>query len=538
MIATMHESESESSAVPRSRWDRVLAELRPILVLWALLSLWSLVRTWIPAVNEPHYLCKAKHWWDPSWCDRDFFLTSSNPHLVYYITFGWLTRFLSLTETALIARAVALLTVAVGWRELTRPFLPRLSSQALALTLFLLCQAIVNFSGEWLVGGTESKVLSYGLAFLGLGLLMRQRPLTAAALMGLATAYHPLVGVWITLCLCGVLVWWRLRRPDFRPSMRLASAAAGIWLLCSLPGLVPALLTLAEPVDEYTRYAGDYLQVYYRLKHHLDPMEFAWWRYASYAVLLLTGLWGYRRWMAQQADEQQQRSARLLIGVLLFSLLVAAAGVLIGLRFGLPAEMPLFKLRLKLLKFYPFRVFDVLVPLVFAVFVTAGFARMLWQRYRSERRIRSLLNTVTIVTLCVGLVLPFSDRDSSRMSPAQKQAWLQACQWIRSNADPDALFLTPNRSWAFKWFAQRAEYVTFKDCPQDASGIVEWNERLSGLRKWAETNYDDRYYSNREVAELVTMTGITHAVVDRLGPFEQEPVFENDYYRIYQFARP
>lgn len=235
----MHESEKESSAAPRSRWERVLAEVRPILILWALLSLWSLVRTWIPAVNEPHYLCKAKHWWNPTWCERDFFLTSSNPHLVYYLTFGWLTKFLSLTETALIARAVALLTVAAGWRELTRPFLPRLSSQVLALSLFLFCQAAVNFSGEWLVGGTESKVLSYGLAFLGLGQLMQQRPRTAAALLGLATAYHPLVGVWITLCLCGLLAWWRLRRADFRPSLRVSLSAAGCWLLCSLPGLIP-----------------------------------------------------------------------------------------------------------------------------------------------------------------------------------------------------------------------------------------------------------------------------------------------------------
>jgi len=531
----MSTTESTSPEGRPAVWERVLAEVRPVLILWAMLSLWSLMRTWIPAVNEPHYLCKAKHWWDPTWCARDFFLGSSNPHLVYYLTFGWLTKYFSLTETALIGRAVGLLLVAIGWRGLAQAFLPRFSSQCLALSLFLLCQAIVNFSGEWLIGGTESKVLSYGFALIALALTMNDRPVYAAAFLGLATAYHPLVGVWITLCVCGVLFCWRLRRPDFRPMPHLWIGAAVAWLTCSLPGLIPAILTLAEPVDAHTRYAGDYLQVYYRLSHHLDPMKFAWWRYVAYAVMMAGCVFGYRGWQSQQPIELQRRRAQLIFGVLLFSLLVAAVGVLLGLRFGPPAEMPLFKLRLKLLKFYPFRVFDLLVPLIFSIFAANWAAQKLAANNRSERRIRSALNALAFVGLIAGLMLPFSDRDSSRMSPEKKDAWLQACRWIRANTDADALFLTPNRSWAFKWFAQRAEYVSFKDCPQEASGIVEWNERLTTLRTWAESNYDDRYYSNREVSELIRLTGITHAVVDRLGPFEHEPEFENDYYRVYRF---
>lgn len=34
----------------------------------------------------------------------------------------------------------------------------------------------------------------------------------------------------------------------------------------------------------------------------------------------------------------------------------------------------------------------------------------------------------------------------------------------------NALILTPRKS-AFKWMAERAEYVCYKDCPQDAAGI-------------------------------------------------------------------
>ena len=54
-----------------------------LLLVWAMFLSTSLIRAPIPAVNEPHYLGKAKHYWDPAWCAGDFLLDSSNPHLVF-----------------------------------------------------------------------------------------------------------------------------------------------------------------------------------------------------------------------------------------------------------------------------------------------------------------------------------------------------------------------------------------------------------------------------------------------------------------------
>src|SRR5690554_5563521 len=88
--------------------------------IWVELMAWSLLRVPVPAVNEPHYLGKAKHLWNPAWCAGDFFLESSNPHLTFYLTFGWLTLFFSLPVTAIIGRGIALAIVAVGWQRLTQ----------------------------------------------------------------------------------------------------------------------------------------------------------------------------------------------------------------------------------------------------------------------------------------------------------------------------------------------------------------------------------------------------------------------------------
>ncbi|MEZ5951058.1 MAG: hypothetical protein R3C12_17965 [Planctomycetaceae bacterium] len=112
---------------------KVLArpEWTGLCTLWGILVAWSLARAFIPGVNEPHYFCKAKYWWNPEWCAGDFFLASSNPHLVFYLTFGWLTRFLP-EITAFIARLLSLLVVARGWQVMSRLLLPRLDLQALA----------------------------------------------------------------------------------------------------------------------------------------------------------------------------------------------------------------------------------------------------------------------------------------------------------------------------------------------------------------------------------------------------------------------
>ena len=53
-----------------------------------------------PDVNESHYLPKAKHFWDPTWCAGDLFLGSSFSHWLFYVTTGWLTRFLSLADAS------------------------------------------------------------------------------------------------------------------------------------------------------------------------------------------------------------------------------------------------------------------------------------------------------------------------------------------------------------------------------------------------------------------------------------------------------
>jgi hypothetical protein len=51
-----------------------------------------------PHVNESHYLCRAKHFWDPAWSAGDMFLESSDTQIVFIWALGWITKWASLPQ--------------------------------------------------------------------------------------------------------------------------------------------------------------------------------------------------------------------------------------------------------------------------------------------------------------------------------------------------------------------------------------------------------------------------------------------------------
>lgn len=515
------------------------------LAVFAAFAAASFVQSPVPGVNEPHYLAKAKHYWNPEFGQGDFFLESSDAHLVFFQTVGLFTRWLALEQTAFIGRLLALALLAGGWTRLISRLVPGTWTPLFAAAVFLAMAAVGNFSGEWIIGGVEAKIFSYGFVFWGLAFLLDDsrngRPCQAnvtlaAACGGLAVSFHPVVGLWsiIAAAFAGIVMWRsgapRLETAEWFSAERLLvrfAVPAGLLILCAVPGLVPAL-QLLEDKSPSTDFAANYIQVFFRLKHHLDPMEFNPASYAAYTVLGVLSLVGLQR-------STQGWSGRLFRWFCVGATGIALAGLLIGAGPRPPEEMPFFEFRMKLLKFYPFRLFDVMVPVAVSVVCAGGLQTWLDRRHtrRGWTSPSLLVGTLCGGLLAFGLIYPGNDRNPSRMTDRQLSDWIAACRWIDANAPQDSLFLTPMESWAFKWYAQRPEFVVPKDCPQDAPGIVEWNRRLRFLREWFEENYDGGY-SHTALHDLHEQTGITHIVSRRLGPFDAEEVYQNETYRIYR----
>ena len=584
------------------------ARLLAIAILAAFFLSFSLTRSPIPGVNESHYLCKARHYWQPDWCRGDLFLESANPHAVFYQAFGGLTTRMSLAQAALLIRGGQSILLAIGWLALGTRLVGDTRRTLSAAALFLLLQATGTWSGEWLIGGAESKVWAYGFLMLAAAWGLDRAWLRCAIAGGLAVSMHPVVGCWGAVIaglgwgMSALIDRWYgsptcvhqasrssansgplspafggipkdsvtageragVRGPQEgvssaphpdplptvtstpevpppvgrggrgqpvsdahtspppydgrpRPSLPVIAIALTLLAVTSLPGLIPAVQSLSAPSPQVASEA-DYLQVAVRLPHHLDPLTFPVRAWRDYGLLLLVLVLIRTRF-----TPRPQALARLEYW-LLAALLIAAGGVLAAWGPRPLKELPLWELRVKALKLYPFRLADMLVPLTVSFTVAAALWQFVEERLTAWRQ-PTAISALMIVTLFIAYRVPTLDKVLSQQ-PAPVQAdWRAACRWIQKNAPIDSVLYATNDNWSLRWYAERPEYFSFKDCPQDATSIIEWNRRNLLLYQWKLRVFADGRVSLEELSQLRTETGITHLVCGRFGPLERKPVF-------------
>ncbi len=364
---------------------------------------------------------------------------------------------------------------------------------------------------------------SRGLAVVGDRELVERRWVRAAACGGLAISLHPVVGAWGVLAALLAMAW-SASLPAVLSNMRTLLLTGLVGTLCALPGLLPAIgLLKAAPSPEISAQAN-HLQVYLRLRHHLDPTAFLPYAYVWYGLLLVG--WGllYR---ARRSVE-----VACFSGIVNASILFALVGIAIGwwpnlataagLRLTFPVE--------SLLKFYPFRLADALLPLgvalVWSVRASPGF----W------------LETIEWISLLAAgglaafLPSPLNSRDvDRRLDQPLRDDWNSVCVWIREQTPTDALFVTPTFGWEFKWRAERAEFFSPKDCPQDASGIVEWKRRADVWRDWRKQSFEGGITQD-ELANLARLTRATHLLIHKDIPVHTQPIHTSTKFAVYRLA--
>ena len=143
-------------------------------------------------------------------------------------------------------------------------------------------------------------------------------------------------------------------------------------ILLAIPGILAGLQAASG-----SSVVADYIQVYYRLAHHLDPDAFC-----GMGMDRLTGSWrafGFAGGLGCLAANPRNGFS----GSSSAAVLIALGGFAVGWRFGppehvrnylLPWKWLGYPLRWKLLKLYPFRLFDAMLPIAVAI-TLAGLAR-------------------------------------------------------------------------------------------------------------------------------------------------------------------
>src|SRR3990172_12023409 len=148
----------------------VPAEILLVFAVFFLHGAWP-----VPDVNEPYYLGKAIHFWNPDWAAGDFFLNTADSHQVFSMAFGWLSLGLGPRALAWTLRLLTWGLLAWSWRRLSFAVAPRRWIAVVTAALFVLLQSRCAMAGEWVVGGAEAKGFAYVFVLLGLEALVRDR---------------------------------------------------------------------------------------------------------------------------------------------------------------------------------------------------------------------------------------------------------------------------------------------------------------------------------------------------------------------------
>ncbi len=497
-----------------------------------------------PMVNEAHYLAKAKHFWQPEWCSRDLFLTSGEAHFTFQALFGWPTWFLSLETTAWIGRAVGWFLLALGLQRLSWRLIPRPFAVVGVAAVWIAGTEYANLAGEWVVGGIEAKVPAYGLVLLGLAELVSRRWNRVWVCFGAASAFHVLVGGWSVIA--GMVAWWATehrrddRKPLFQPGLFIGGALA-------LFGLVPAIwLTVGATPDQSTAAAQVY--TYFRLPHHLLPSTFPWTWYLRHGLLVIATA-GAFLWAARGNSHARWRQLGCFTAT---AVGLALIGLLIGM---LTTFQP--DLAARLLRYYWFRLTDVAVPLLLALsLMQVLFSRTSLAALRVGSFACLLLSVAAIgwssyERMRIGVppsashrVLGWDVEAPPRTQQRTFRDWLALCRWVQVTTPEQEQFLTPRHQQTFKWYAERAEVVNWKDVPQDAASLQEWLRRFTRVfpRRLGTIRVSIQYATLDEFREEY---GVRYMIVDRrvTGPhlplvqvYPREPE-RNDTYAVYELPR-
>ncbi|MDY0166869.1 MAG: DUF6798 domain-containing protein [Thermoguttaceae bacterium] len=491
----------------------------------------------VPDVNEPYYLGKAIHHWNPEWGAGDFFLESPDAHQAFFFTFGWLALLLSPLAFAWVGRLVTWWLLAWSWRRLSSAVLPKGGWAVLTAALFVCLLERCHMAGEWVIGGVEGKSFAYAFVFFGLEALVRARWNRCFILLGIASSLHVLVGGWSVLA-AGV-AWWASgpRRPDVRAILP-GLVAGG---LLALPGLLPVLV-LDLGTDRATVRTAHEIYVYVRLGHHLAISLIPWHFIARFVALtmLWVVLWRYTK---SRCSENLAR----LNWFVLATVVIAAVGALLT-----PLELVDRGLAAGLLRFYWYRLADFAVPMGVALAGTAAISE-LWQRRATAAR-WWLAGAVAMAAMHVGahaVVRPVPQPARAfrvtRHSHIFERycddfvAWRDVCRFVAQSPEIEhgTLFLTDRLAQTFTWYSGRGEVANWKNIPQDAKGLVEWWRRMKDMHATRGAVPDEFWYRSlseqdpERLRRLGKQYGARYAVTFSRPPLALPIVYRNRVYAVY-----
>jgi hypothetical protein len=481
----------------------------------------------VPTPSEVTYLAKGRHLWDPAFAAGDFYLGTGDAHLAFYAALCWPSRLLPPGVFAWTLRLAGWALLAVGWTRLARRVVGGPFAIVATALLWLAAQSHLHLSGEWVVSHAEAKVFAYGCVLLALAEAEAQQWGRVTILAALAIVLHAVVGGWAALAL-GVVYLMADRRE--RPWWWFWQALACGGLIAAL-GLLPGLLLDVGTPATVTREAHA-IQVFSRLRHHLNPAAFAAERWLAFGALALA-------WAALAIILRREPRARRTSLFAAAALGITCLGLVIFVTLRRQPD-----LMAGLLRGYWFRLADTALPLAAALSVG-----LLCGRLPPRARVGALAAALVVGGVALGLraygnlARPVGPAVAGQYpglarDPERRRAWRATCDWARRSTRTDARFVTPAESFGFLWLAERGEVVSLKNMPQDARGLVAWAARartIHGMTRLVPQGVVPA--DGRRLLALARTYGADYIVAGAEVKLPLAAALRNPYYVVYR-VRP
>jgi hypothetical protein len=509
-------------ALKQNKYVSLMVPIGEVLLIWLLMIVNEFSFSYIE--NEGDILPLARQFFEHNWLPNDWYLNLDFGYRhLFNLTFGFLVPWLGFEYGVYIGRLLIYLILAIAIYIFFKTLRLRFSFGILVLLLFLNHQSLI--AGEWIVGGFETKTISYAFVILSLSFFFRKRYLMGFAFAGAAISFHIIVGCYALFCIAVATVLNKAWRSEWR----LYIYHTWPFFITGYFGLQAIIEQLFLQSDVDPRVWEIYIQ--FRVPHHVLPA--AWDGNLWIGELVLaTGLFLILYFIGK-SNATRFVAAYALGSVSLF---------LFGLAIYIWGEM-------NLLRFYWFRFPDVMVPFMSAVLITLflndigdgrRIIRVLPHRFLSEIQI-ILRRVIPVILISATMVIVFqslyqlqTEFKYSRQHNTTPR--LSALEWISENTPKQAIFLVDPTMPDFYIYAQRAQLVSWKHLPDSAADILEWYERIklsNGNRSPDKNGYDSleelssNFYhlDEDQIWQIANLYGINYY----LGLPDQQLTFEQVY---------
>lgn len=322
--------------------------------------------------------------------------------------------------------------------------------------------------------------------------------------------------------------------PALRGGLVVGGLALAAW------GVLPAL-SLSAGVDAAGRAFANRIYVVERLYHHLLPRRFVEAMIVRHLLAILVGTIMHR---VVPPTPARGRVAAFREAALAISL----AGCLIASAEPLAPELVI-----GLLRYYWFRLADVIVPFTLAASAAAVLTDdAVYTRILPGRP--AVVRSLVVAGLLVNVGIhsrhwPMPGRSGLQPRADTKvdaAAWADICGWVKDHVPPGSRFLTPRGAASFTWRTGLPEVVAWKNSPQDAVSLLEWRRRIldcfSADGRLVGMERSTAALGAERMRDVADRYGADHAIVpldvDGIDSLPFERLHANNAYAVYRLALP